>query len=56
MIMRRRWSALCVIGAALAAGPPPPPFAQAVQTPDARAARVEKSLLPGIVIAGRPLP
>ena len=47
---------LCVVGTALAVGLPPQPLAQVVPTPEARAAKVEQGLLPGIVIAGRPLP
>jgi len=57
MIMRRLLIAFCVVVAAHLATVPSRPHAQAVTTsPEARAARVEKGLLPGIVIAGRPLP
>ena len=49
--------ALCVAGAAHLVTVPSRPHAQAVSgSPEARAAKVEKGLLPGIVIAGRPLP
>jgi CubicO group peptidase (beta-lactamase class C family) len=49
--------ALCVAVAAHATTLPPRLQAQEVATsPEARAARVERGLLPGIVIAGRPLP
>ena len=49
--------ALCVVGAAHLVTVPSRPHAQAVSaSPEARAARVEQGLLPGIVIAGRPLP
>ncbi|MCU0252827.1 MAG: beta-lactamase family protein, partial [Vicinamibacterales bacterium] len=49
--------ALCVAGAAHLVTVPSRPHAQAVSvSPEARAARVEQGLLPGIVIAGRPLP
>ncbi len=45
------------LGAALALSFPSVSAAQApAASPEARAARVEKGLLPGIVIAGRPLP
>jgi CubicO group peptidase (beta-lactamase class C family) len=49
--------ALAVVIAAHVVLVPARPRAQAVSaSPEARAARVEKGLLPGIVIAGRPLP
>jgi len=49
--------ALCIAGAAQLVTVPSRPHAQAgAASPEARAARVEKGLLPGIVIAGRPLP
>ena len=49
--------ALCVAGAAHLVTVPSRPLAQDVSSsPEARAARVEQGLLPGIVIAGRPLP
>jgi len=56
MNVRRTLSALCVICTAHLVTVPSRPHAQAVPTPEARAARVEQGLLPGIVIAGRPLP
>ena len=56
MIPRRLVLALCVIGTAHALSIPSRPHAQAVPSPEARAARIEQGLLPGIVIAGRPLP
>ncbi len=49
--------ALVVVAAPHAVAYPPLPHAQsAAAPPDARAARVEQGLLPGIVIAGRPTP
>ena len=57
MIMRRLVIALCVAGAAHLVTVPSRPHAQAVSaSPEERAARVEQGLLPGIAIAGRPLP
>jgi CubicO group peptidase (beta-lactamase class C family) len=57
MIMRRLVIALSVVVAVHLATVPSRPHAQAVAaSPEARAARVEKGLLPDIVIAGRPLP
>jgi CubicO group peptidase (beta-lactamase class C family) len=55
--LRRLVIALCVVGTAHLATVPSRPHAQAVAaSPEARAARVEKGLLPGIAIAGRPVP
>jgi CubicO group peptidase (beta-lactamase class C family) len=57
MKMRRLAFALFVASAVHIATAPSRPQAQAVAaSPETRAARVEKGLLPGIVIAGRPLP
>jgi CubicO group peptidase (beta-lactamase class C family) len=59
MFIRTRRSILAgvVVGAALVAAVAPRLHAQDVSaSPEARAARVEKGLLPGIVIAGRPSP
>jgi CubicO group peptidase (beta-lactamase class C family) len=54
---RRLILALCVAVAAHAVTAPSRPHAQAPGvSPEARAARVERGLLPGIVIAGRPVP
>ncbi|HSP90013.1 MAG TPA: serine hydrolase domain-containing protein, partial [Vicinamibacterales bacterium] len=56
MKLRRLVFALCVVGTVSAVAAPPGPHAQVAASPDTRAARVEQGLLPGIVIAGRPLP
>lgn len=48
--------ALCVAGTAHGTCMPSPAHAQAPGATEARAARVEQGLLPGIVIAGQPLP
>ena len=56
MKLRRLVFALCVVGAVSAVAAPSGPHAQGAASPETRAARVEKGLLPGIVIAGRPLP
>jgi CubicO group peptidase (beta-lactamase class C family) len=54
---RRLTFGICVVIAAHVVTMPARPRAQAVSaSPEVRAARVEKGLLPGIVIAGRPLP
>jgi CubicO group peptidase (beta-lactamase class C family) len=55
--MRRLVIALSVVVAVHLATVPSRPHAQTfAASPEARTARVEKGLLPGIVIAGRPLP
>ena len=56
MKMRRLVFALCIASAVHVVTVPSRPHAQEPARPEARAARVEKSLLPGIVIAGRPIP
>ncbi len=56
MTTRRLSSALCVMCAAHLLAIPAHPRAQATPPPETRATRVENVLLPGIVIAGRPLP
>ena len=56
MKLRRLVFPLCVAGAVSAVAAPSGPHAQGAASPETRAARVEKGLLPGIVITGRLLP
>ena len=56
MKLHRLVFALCVAGTLSAVVAPSNPHAQGAGSPETRAARIENGLLPGIVIAGRPLP